>query len=97
MNNKLITPWESLRLHASNLRLALELVERWGVEMAPPLEQHGVADELEPRRELQVWPLEHRLQLGGRNIRGVTDFVGVNVEINVRLDEEDVIDCTKSQ
>lgn len=95
-NNKLITPWESLRLHASNLRLALELGERWGVEMAPPLEQHGVADELEPRRELQVWPLEHRLQLGGRNIRGVTDFVGVNVEINVRLDEEDVIDCTKS-
>lgn len=86
-----------MRLHASNLRLALEFVECWGVEMAPPFEQHGVADKLEPRCELQVWLLEHFLKFGSGDIFGVADFVGIDVEINVRLDEEDIIDCIVSQ
>lgn len=86
-----------MRLHASNLRLALELLQRRRSEMAPPLEQHRVADELKPRCELQAGLFEHLLELVGRDILGVADFVGVDIEIDVRLDEKNVVDCVKSQ
>ena len=39
-------------LHTANLFLAFVLVQGRRTEMAPPLEQHGVADKLKPRREL---------------------------------------------
>ena len=62
--------------------------------MAPPLEQHRVADELEPRRELQARLLEHLLQLVGRHVSRIADFVEVHVEIDIGLDEEDIVDCS---
>lgn len=61
--------------------------------MAPPLEQHRVADELEPRGELEVGLLEHLLQLIGGDVAGVADLVGVDLEVDVGLDEKDVVDC----
>lgn len=59
--------------------------------MAPPFEQHRVADQLEPRRELQSWLLEHLLQLVRRHIPRVAHFVGVHVQLDVRLDEQNVV------
>lgn len=51
--------------HPADFRLALVLVQSRGAQVAPPLEQHRVADQLEPRRKLQSWLLEHLLQLIG--------------------------------
>ena len=66
--------------------------------MLPPLEQHRFADELEPRRELELRVLEQGLQLLGRDVFRVLNLVLVDVEVNVGLDEEDVVDClTKRQ
>ena len=62
--------------------------------MLPPLEKHGLADELEPRGELQRRILKHLLELIGRHVLGGLDFVLVDVEVDVGLDEEDVIDWT---
>ena len=62
--------------------------------MLPPLEEHGLADELEPRGKLQRGILKHLLELISRHVLGSLDFVLVDVEIDVGLDEEDVIDCT---
>lgn len=61
--------------------------------MTPPLEQHGIADELEPWRELQLRPPKHLLQLVRGHVAGVSHFVGVDIEVNVRLDEEDIVHC----
>ncbi len=62
--------------------------------MLPPLEKHGLADELEPRGKLQRGILKHLLELISGHVLGGLDFVLVDVEVDVGLDEEDVIDCT---
>jgi hypothetical protein len=77
--------------HAANLLFILVLVEA-RIKVLPPLEQHGLADQLEPGRELQARILEERLQLPGRHILCRLDLVLVDVEINVGLDEEDIVD-----
>lgn len=59
--------------------------------MAPPLEKHRIADQLEPRRELQSRLLEHLLQLVRRHVPRVAHFVGVDIQIDVRLDEQNVV------
>lgn len=59
--------------------------------MTPPLEQHRVADELEPRCEFQARLFKHGLQLVGGNIAGIPDFVQVGVQVDVCLDEKDVV------
>ena len=60
--------------------------------MAPPLKQHGVADQLEPWGEFQTGLLEHALQFISRNVGGVANLVRAGVEVNIGLDEEDVVD-----
>jgi hypothetical protein len=59
--------------------------------MLPPLEQQGVADELEPRSKLEGRVVEHRLESVRTNIPCVADLVRVWVEVDVGLDEEDVV------
>jgi hypothetical protein len=65
------------------------------VEVSPPLKQHRVANELEPRGEFQAGVVELLLEDIGRNVLRGLDLVGVRVEIDVGLDEEDVVDCEK--
>lgn len=60
--------------------------------MVPPLIKHALTDEPEPRRELERWVLEHGLEVVLGDVAGVADFVGVDIEIDVRLNEEDVVD-----
>ena len=62
--------------------------------MLPPLEKHRVADELEPRGECEFRVIELLLELLRRNVCGRLDFIQVDVKVDVRLDEEDVVDCT---
>lgn len=83
--------------HAPDLLLFLELVECRGAKVAPPLEQHGLADELEPGREFQVGLPEHLLELVGGDVFGVAHLVRVDVEIDIRLDEEDVVNCSRQK
>lgn len=61
--------------------------------MLPPLEEHGLANELEPGSELERRILEQPLQLLRLDILRGLDLVGVDVEVNVRLDEQNVVDC----
>lgn len=66
-------------LHPTNLLFVLVLVQGRGAKMTPPLKQHGIADQLEPRGEFQTGLLEHSLQLISRHIGGVADLVGARV------------------
>lgn len=81
-----------LCLHPSNLRLTEILLEA-GIKVAPPFEEHSLADQLEPRCELERLVLEHGLQLLLSNEAAVTDLIRVNVEVDIGLNKEDVVDC----
>lgn len=81
-----------LRLHPSDLCLS-KIFLKAGVQVAPPFEEHGFADQLEPRCELERLVLKHGLQLFLSNEAGVTSFVGVDVKIDIGLYEEDVVNC----
>lgn len=59
--------------------------------MAPPLEQHRVADQLEPGSERETRLLEHGLQLISRDVLGVPHLVRVWLQVNIGLDEKDVV------
>ena len=85
-----------LPLHPPNLCLAQVLLEA-GVEVAPPLEEHRLADQLEPRCELERFVLEHGLQLVLSNEGAIASLVGVDVEVDVSLDEQDVVHCILSE
>lgn len=67
------------KLHPSNARLSLVLVQRRRTELAPPFEQHRVADELEPRREDEPGLLEHLLQFLFRDVFRIAHFVGIDI------------------
>lgn len=60
--------------------------------MIPPFEKHALANELEPRCELEGFVLKHSFEVLLGDPARVSHFVRVNVEIYVGLDEEDVID-----
>jgi hypothetical protein len=59
--------------------------------VTPPLEQHGIADQLEPRGELEIGLSKHLPEFVRSDISGILDFPGVQVEINVCLDEKDIV------
>ncbi len=61
------------------------------VEMVPPLEEHGLADEFEPRGELRGRVLEEGLEFVGSHVFGVLDLVLVDVEVDGSLDEQDIV------
>lgn len=77
--------------HSSNLLLVHVLVQS-SVKVIPPLEQHGVANKLKPGCELEGGLIKQLLQLLCTNVLCVSNFVDVDIEINVGLDEEDVVD-----
>lgn len=80
------------RSHPADLLLALVLVKGRGAEVAPPLKQHGVANQLEPWRELQIGLLEHLLQLIGGDVASVPHLVRAWLQVNVCLDKENIVD-----
>lgn len=59
--------------------------------MCPPVEQQRLADKLEPWCEDQARVFEHGLELVGSNVLDVAHFVGAWVEVDIRLDKEDVV------
>lgn len=77
-------------LHASDLLLVRVRLES-RIQVRPPLEEHRVADELEPRSELQRRVLELLLQVFCRNVLCGLDLVLVGLQVDVGLDEEDVV------
>lgn len=79
-----------LQLHAANVLLIQVLVET-SVEVLPPLKEHGVANKLEPGCELELGVFEQLLELLGADVLRGLDFVGVGIDIDVGLDEEDVV------
>lgn len=76
--------------HASDSGLALVLVKTL-VEASPPLKEHALANELEPRRKKKRVVLEHCFEVVFSNVFGRLYFVGVLVEIDVGLDEKNVV------
>jgi len=61
--------------------------------MVPPLVQHTFANQLEPRRELQRLVFEHGSEILLGNKPRVANFVGIDVKVDVGLDEQDIINC----
>jgi hypothetical protein len=59
--------------------------------MLPPFEQHRLANEFEPRCELQRRVIERLPQPVGGDIFDVHDLVLVDVQIDISLDEKDVV------
>ena len=76
--------------HPPNLLLVLVLLQA-RIEMVPPLKEHRVADELEPRCELEAWVLKLLLELFGRDVLGCLDLVRAGLQIDIGLDEENVV------
>lgn len=72
--------------HAPNFLFVGVLLES-RVEVRPPLKEHGLADELEPWRDLDLWVGKQRLQLIRGNVLRILHLVLVDVQIDVRLDE----------
>lgn len=60
--------------------------------MVPPLVQHALADELEPGREFEGRIFEHSFQIVLADKARVAHLVGVDVQIDISLDEENVVD-----
>lgn len=81
---------EQVCSHASDGCFALVLVQSL-VYGSPPFKEHALADKLEPGGKLEGVVLEHGLEVGFGDVFGGLDFVGVDIEVDVGLDEEDVI------
>lgn len=65
------------------------------LEVVPPLEEEGVCDEAEPRRDLNLVPLgllQQLLQLLFGDVAVALHLVGVGMQLHVLLQEQDVVD-----
>jgi hypothetical protein len=78
------------RSHSSNVLLAHVLLQP-RIEVVPPLIQHALADKLEPWCELERRVFEHCLEVILGNVTGIAGFVGIDVKIDISLDEENII------
>lgn len=63
--------------------------------MVPPFEKHALADQLEPRCEFKALILEHGLEVLLAHIARVSDLVGAGIEVHIRLEEENIVDCIR--
>jgi hypothetical protein len=77
-------------LHASDL-LLVQVLAKTRVKVLPPLKEHRVTDELEPRSENQAWVIELLLEALGSDVLGISDLVLVDVKVDVSLDKENVV------
>lgn len=85
-------PFQICLQHPPDL-LLVHVLLKTAVQVLPPLEEHGVADELEPGSELERWVVEELLELVRGHVLGGLNLVGAGVEVDVCLDEEDVVHC----
>jgi hypothetical protein len=76
--------------HPSDLCFAKVLLKT-RVQVVPPLVEHALADQLEPGGELERLVLEHGLEVLLRDESRIADFVGVDIQVNVSLDKQDVV------
>ena len=84
----------AIRSHPANRCFTHVLLEAL-IQMFPPLEEHSVADKLEPRGEPERGVMEQLLQSICSNVFSVLDFVRVRLEVDIGFDEENVIDCSR--
>jgi hypothetical protein len=82
----------AMSLHPADLGFAKVLVEA-RVEVVPPLVKHAFANQLEPGCEFERLVFEHGPKVFLRNESRVTNFVRVDVQINVSLYEQNVVNC----
>ena len=78
-------------LHPSDLGLVLVLIQA-SIELIPPLEQHRVANQLEPWSKLEAVVLEHGLEVVLRHILCVLHLIRIGFVIDVGFDDEYIID-----
>lgn len=83
-----LDPLVALRLHAVDAVVIHELLEV--VQVVPPLEEEGLGDEAEPRRDQELAALgllQHLLQLLLAHVAVALDLVGVRAQLHVLLRE----------
>ena len=79
-------------LHPADLSLVGVFVQV-GIEVIPPFEKHGVADQFEPWSEFEAAVLEHCLELVLTHVLRILDFIRVAFIVDVGFDDEYVVDC----
>jgi len=62
------------------------------MQRLPPIKQHSVADEFKPRSELEIRIGKHFPELGGGDEFCGLDFIGVRMNGDRGLNNEDVVD-----
>lgn len=73
-----------VRLHAVDVVVIYELLEV--VQVVPPLEEEGLRDEAEPRRDEELAALgllQHLLQLLLAHVAVALDLVGVRAQLHI--------------
>lgn len=78
--------------HAANVLLVCKFAQSPLLHAVPPGEEHRCADELEPWREFQCWVFKVPLELLLGHILVIPYFVGVDLKIDISLDEQNVVD-----
>ena len=80
-----------LSLHPPNLCVSYEFLGLVCAQAAPPFEQHRIADQLEPRGELETGLGKHLSKFVRRDISSILDFSRVRFQINVSFDKNNVV------
>ena len=83
------------QLHPPYLGLVRILVQTI-IQIVPPFEQHGIANQLKPWREFKAAILEHCPQLFLRDVSRILDFIRVWVVVDIGFDHENVVNCRMS-
>ena len=80
------------RLHPPNLVFIRVFIEA-SIKVIPPLEQHRVTDQLEPRSEPEAVVLEHGLEAVLRHILRILNLIRIGFVVDIRFDDEYIVDC----
>ena len=88
----LISKSPSMPLHPPDLSLPNVLFQPT-IQVFPPLKQHRIANQLEPRSKLVLWIIKHLAEVVGGGIASRLDLVQIGLKVDVGLDEQNVVDC----
>lgn len=78
-------------LHSVDPLIVCVLLET-GVKASPPVKEESIADELEPRCELEAGVLKELLETVRAAVLSVPDLVRAGGKVDVGFDEQNVVD-----
>lgn len=73
-------------------RLIVRVLLETGVKASPPVKEECIADELEPRGELEAGVFEELLETVGAAVLSVPDLVRAGGKVDVGFNEQNIVD-----